>query len=78
MSLDEESRTQANLFRLAINTIVYMQAFPECVKNCSPSNDLKECSYIIETSEEFSKQKELWAFESVYDTALQLFFFIKS
>lgn len=57
MSLDEESRTQANLFRLAINTIAYMQAFPECVKNCSPSNDLKECSYIIETSEEFSKQK---------------------
>lgn len=34
-----------------------MQAFPECVKNGSPSNDLKECSYIIETSEEFSKQK---------------------
>lgn len=35
---DDISRTHANIFRLAINTIAYMKCFPDCVSEGVPQN----------------------------------------
>ncbi len=50
----EEAKKITKIFRFAINTIAYMEAFPECVKEGVPSlisENNKEKSYILEIAE---------------------------
>ena len=50
-SSDEHSDFFTYIFRLAINTIAYMKAFPECVTEGVPKTEFEECGYILEVSE---------------------------
>ena len=50
-SSDEHSDFFTYIFRLAINTIAYMKAFPECVREGVPKTEFEECGYILEVSE---------------------------
>ncbi len=55
--LKEDSRNSneiCRIFRLAINTIAYMEAFPECVKEGVPpyiKEEIKEKSFILEIAD---------------------------
>ena len=49
----EHAEFFAYTFRLAINTIAYMNAFPECVKEGVPTTEEETISYILDTSEKF-------------------------
>lgn len=50
-SSDEHSDFFTYIFRLAINTIAYMKAFPECVTEGVPKTEFEKCGYILEVSE---------------------------
>ena len=50
-SSDEHSDFFTYIFRLAINTIAYMKAFPECVTEGVPKTEFEVCGYILEVSE---------------------------
>lgn len=54
---DEKSQYQAKMFRLAVNTIAYMQAFPECVKEGAPQTSFTENSFILSPSDKIIEQK---------------------
>ncbi len=48
---EEHSDFFARIFRLAINTIAYMKAFPECVKEGVPPTEKISPSFLLETSD---------------------------
>ena len=47
----KHSKFFAFIFRLAINTIAYMNAFPECVTEGVPPTEEETLSYMLDTSE---------------------------
>jgi len=51
LSKEAESVFMAAAFRLAINTIAYMNAFPECVKEGVPETEETTCGYILDVSD---------------------------
>ncbi len=51
LEVESNSKFFASTFRLAINTIAYMKAFPECVKEGVPNVEETDCSYTVEISE---------------------------
>lgn len=51
----EHAEFFAYTFRLAINTIAYMNAFPECVTEGVPPTEEESLSYILNTSEKINE-----------------------
>jgi hypothetical protein len=51
LDTESDAKFYATTFRLAINTLAYMKAFPECVKEGVPKTEESECAYILELSE---------------------------
>jgi hypothetical protein len=51
LATEGNERFYASTFRLAINTLAYMKAFPECVKEGVPPTEESECAYTFELSE---------------------------
>lgn len=60
---DEISLTHSKMFRLAINTIAYMNCFPECVADGVPQNlferseDLSAKNYTVQLTEKIKENK---------------------
>lgn len=51
LAKDGNGKFYASTFRLAINTLAYMKAFPECVKEGVPPTEESECAYTFELSD---------------------------